>query len=171
MGSANSTEEETTEIVEVMKKVNINRYMGLWFEVARYKVFYEIGCINTTAEYSLNKDKTVKVINSCNRFGITQTTAEGIGRFRDPYVNNGELEVRFDKDNWGQYNILWTDYENIAFVAGKDYNAFWILTRDNIYSDNHKRSICESLDKLISIHGKNNIVKRKLVWNNGEKLC
>ena len=53
----------------VVEKVDLNRYTGLWYEIARLPHFFQRGCINSRAEYRLNQDGTVAVINRCERDG------------------------------------------------------------------------------------------------------
>ena len=52
---------------EVVSGVDLARYMGLWYEIARYPVSFQKGCVAVTAEYSLNADGTVKVRNACRK--------------------------------------------------------------------------------------------------------
>lgn len=50
--------------------VDINRYFGLWYEQSHIPVYFEKGCVKTTANYSLNPDgKTIRVNNTCIRNG------------------------------------------------------------------------------------------------------
>lgn len=121
--------------------VDVEKYMGLWYEYARYENNFQKECLGTTAEYSLEKTPItrrtyVRVINSCE-------LANGelqVGKARAFVVNketNATLKVSFVPVlNYfgvfaGDYNILklGPDYE-YALVGDKARSTFWILTRE-----------------------------------------
>lgn len=121
--------------------VDVEKYMGLWYEYARYENNFQKDCLGTTAEYSLEKTPItrrtyVRVINSCE-------LANGelqVGKARAFVVNketNATLKVSFVPVlNYfgvfaGDYNILklGPDYE-YALVGDKARSTFWILTRE-----------------------------------------
>ena len=54
--------------------VDINRYSGLWYEIALIPYIFQLGCIKTTANYSLNANGTIRVENKCIRFGLKSKT-------------------------------------------------------------------------------------------------
>ncbi len=60
--------------------VDLERYQGLWYEIARFPNRFEEGCAGVTAEYSLNADGTVKVVNTCRQGSVDGPveTAEGV---------------------------------------------------------------------------------------------
>ena len=47
------------------------RYLGRWYEIARYPVSFEEGCTATTAEYSGIDGQTISVLNTCRKGGFT----------------------------------------------------------------------------------------------------
>ena len=51
--------------LETVASVDVARYLGKWFEIARLPQIFQPGCTAVTAEYSLNDDGSVKVFNSC----------------------------------------------------------------------------------------------------------
>jgi len=51
--------------IETVPAVDLERYQGVWYEIARFPVSFEEGCVGVTAEYALNDDGTVKVTNTC----------------------------------------------------------------------------------------------------------
>ena len=118
---------ETTEIPAV-KDFDINRYCGKWYEIARLPNWFENGMSGVSANYSLNHNGTVKVVNSGMKNGKIHSvtgTAELAGK-----TNEGELKVSFMWPFRGSYRIikLATDY-SVAVVCGKSYNYLWILAR------------------------------------------
>ncbi|MCE9522802.1 MAG: lipocalin family protein, partial [Alphaproteobacteria bacterium] len=60
-------------------KVDLERYLGRWYEVARFPNSFERDCFAVTATYSRNADGTVKVVNSCRKGSIAgpEDVAEG----------------------------------------------------------------------------------------------
>lgn len=116
--------------VEPVENFDLQRYLGRWYEVARFDFAFERNLSRVTAEYSLNEDGSVNVVNR----GFNQVKGEwqesvGRARFRgSPGV--GALEVSFFGPFYGGYNIIALDegYQ-YALVAGKDLNYLWILSR------------------------------------------
>ena len=52
--------------LQVVNKVDLNKYKGLWYEVAKIPNWFQKKCLkNTTAEYSIRNDGKIKVVNSC----------------------------------------------------------------------------------------------------------
>ncbi len=108
---------------------DVERYMGLWHEVARFPVPFQTGCVGVTAEYALKDDGTVSVLNICRNPDGTEKsrilgTAEPIGPAR--------LEVRFTSVPFvvGDYWVLWTDEDyQTAVVGAPNGRSGWILNR------------------------------------------
>ncbi len=50
--------------VQTVSYVDLNRYLGLWYEISSNPTFFNEGLVGTTAEYSLNSDGTIKVVNT-----------------------------------------------------------------------------------------------------------
>ena len=109
---------------------DLDRYLGKWYEIARFDFTFERNLSQVTAEYSMNKDGSVKVVNRGFNYAKDDwQEAVGRARFRgNPTV--GALEVSFFGPFYGGYNIIALD-ENYqyALVAGKDLNYLWILSR------------------------------------------
>lgn len=106
------------------------RYLGVWYEVARYPVRFEAGCVGVTAEYGLREDGLLSVLNICrNLDGSERSRIEGTAEIVGP----GRLKVRFPSvplvaaDYW----VLWTDESyRTAVVGAPSGRAGWILNRD-----------------------------------------
>ncbi len=81
--------------------VNLTKYYGLWYEQARLPIFYEDNCEKTTAEYSPNKDGTIKVNNTCERKGEGKRTGGVTTAYVDPRDKehtNAKLRVEWIKN-------------------------------------------------------------------------
>lgn len=67
--------------LQTIQSLDIPRYMGTWFEIAKYPNRFQKQCVrNTSAEYSLQKDGTVKVLNRCQQASGDMDEAEGQAR-------------------------------------------------------------------------------------------
>jgi len=143
------SQEEINEPVPV-DFVNLNRYTGLWYEVAKIPNSFQDHCeANAKAFYKLLEDGTIEVINSCKEKDGSTDTAEGIAQVVDT-VSNSKLEVSFVRIFginlfWGDYWILGlgNDYE-YALVGTPSRKYGWILCRN-------KEMSAEQLDKAFSI--------------------
>ena len=56
--------------LEVVSYVDINRYLGRWYEIARYPNWFQESCYAVTADYELTKSGSVKVTNRCREGGL-----------------------------------------------------------------------------------------------------
>ncbi|WP_439154787.1 lipocalin family protein [Yoonia sp.] len=105
------------------------RYLGLWYEVARFPVFFEQGCVGVTAEYGLRDDGLLSVLNICrNADGSERSRIAGTAEIVGP----GRLKVRFPSVPFGaaDYWVLWTDADyRTAVVGAPNGRAGWILNR------------------------------------------
>lgn len=112
-----------------VEKFDLNRYLGMWYEVARYNHSFERGMDNTMAEYILQDDGTVAVINSGWKNGKFKV-AKGKAKYPDPTSKPGGLKVSFFMFFYSPYNVMLVD-ENyqLSLVGSKSDNYLWILSR------------------------------------------
>lgn len=108
------------------------RYTGLWYEIARYPVPFEKGCIGVTAEYQLTGPQSISVKNICrNTDGAIISEIEGSAEIVGP----GQLKVRFPSVPFGaaDYWVLWVDEGyRTAVVGAPNGRSGWILNRDPV---------------------------------------
>ena len=107
------------------------KYLGKWYEIARLDFKYERDLNNTTAEYSLNDNGTIRVVNR----GYNTKTGEWVeatGKARSAGEENiGKLKVSFFGPFYSGYNVIALDDNYMyALVAGKSLKYLWILSRD-----------------------------------------
>ena len=102
---------------ETVDFVDIERYMGLWYEIARYPVPFDEDGVAVTAEYTLNEDGTVSLINSSlvGTLDGPPNSIEGVAQVVDEETN-AKFAVTFDRP----------DLEGIEF-------AYWIIELDEDY--------------------------------------
>ena len=111
--------------------VDLERYQGLWYEIARFPNRFEEGCTGVTAEYTLTPDGSVRVVNTCRQGALDGPVeiAEGVATSNS--AENDKLLVTFVP--WlpfakGDYWILDTDYE-VAVIGAPSGSTGWVLAR------------------------------------------
>ena len=105
------------------------KYLGTWYEIARYDHSFERGLENVTAEYSLRDDGKVAVLNSGWKNGKFRT-AEGKARQPDPISDPAHLMVSFFLFFYSDYNVMMLDDDyQVALVGSKSPDYLWILSR------------------------------------------
>lgn len=109
---------------------NSEKYLGKWFEIARLDFKYERDLNNTSAEYLLNENGTIKVINRGYNT-VTKQQVEAIGKAKFVRGSNvGMLKVSFFGPFYAGYNVLAIDEAyQYALVAGQNLSYLWILSR------------------------------------------
>ncbi|WP_332307907.1 lipocalin family protein [Gilvimarinus agarilyticus] len=120
----------TPDGVKPVENFELQRYLGKWYEIARLDHSFEEGLTQITANYSLNDDGSVKVINRGYDADKNEwDEAEGKAKF----VNDDDtafLKVSFFGPFYGSYIVfeLDDDYQ-YAFVSGPDTGYLWLLSR------------------------------------------
>lgn len=122
--------------VQTATFVELNKYLGKWYEVASIPQSFQKQCVaNTTAEYSMLEKGMIKVFNSCETSQGSRDSAEGRAKIVDNNTNS-KLKVTFVKiGDWifafgGNYWILDVDNGyNIALIGDPSRNYAWILSR------------------------------------------
>jgi apolipoprotein D and lipocalin family protein len=116
----------------VVPEVDLPRYMGVWYEIARFPNRFQEGCVDSQATYALRKDGRVEVVNECVREegGGKRSRAVGRAKVVDPETN-AKLKVSFFWPFYGDYWIvdLGASYE-YAVVSEPKRRYLWILSRN-----------------------------------------
>lgn len=143
--------------LETVPYVDVERYMGTWYEIASYPTFFNRRCTATTAQYTLRDDGTVRVVNEC-RIGDPSGRVdriEGTARVVDTQTN-AKLKVSFSFFAQGDYWIIALD-ENYqwAVVGDPGRQTLFVLSRtptlpDEVYQDilDRVRAKCYDPDVL-----------------------
>lgn len=114
-----------------VKPFDKKRYLGKWYEIARIDFKFEKNLNNTTADYSLNSNGTIKVYNKGYntkkaKWNQTIGKAKFIGE-----ENIAMLKVSFFGPFYSGYNVIALDDEyRYALIAGKSLKYLWILSRE-----------------------------------------
>ena len=108
---------------------DLSRYLGVWYEIARYDHSFERDMDNTMAQYILQDDGKVVVLNTGWKDGKFKI-AEGKAKYKDPEGAPGALKVSFFLFFYSDYNVMLVD-ENyqISLVGSKAEKYLWILSR------------------------------------------
>ena len=126
--------------VHAVKPFDKDKYMGKWFEIARFDFRFEKNLNNTTAEYSLRNDGKIKVVNRGFNFK-TGKQKEVIGKAKFVAADNeAKLKVSFFGPFYSGYNVISIDKDyKYALVSGKNRDYLWILSRENTIPDDIKQ--------------------------------
>jgi apolipoprotein D and lipocalin family protein len=132
-----STSAWAQQPVRTVEAVDLARYTGEWFELARFSNRFQRPCAgNVKATYETRPDGRLDVINQCRTTEGTTTTAKGVARVVDERTR-AKLKVRFAPAFlsflpfvWGDYWIIGLDPEYRWVVVGSpDREYLWILSR------------------------------------------
>ncbi len=134
--------------LETVKSVDIEKYQGSWYEIARFEHFFEKGCKNVTATYELKNDGDIKVMNRCTMIeDDKQKEAFGVAYATDE--TNSKLKVSFFRPFYGDYYILdLADDYSYVLVGTPSRELLWILNRTKTMQENTKNKILENVKRL-----------------------
>ena len=116
-----------------------NRYLGKWYEIARFDLKFEKNLNNTTATYSLNSDGSIKVLNKGYNT-VTKQWKQAIGKAK--FIKDDSiamLKVSFFGPFYGGYNVIAIDPEyKYSLVCGNNLNYLWILSKEKTIPEDVK---------------------------------
>jgi lipocalin len=130
-----------------VKEFDLSRYLGEWYEIARYNHSFERGMDNTMAQYILQDDGKVVVLNTGWKDGNFKL-AEGKAKYLDPQGEPGALRVSFFLFFYSDYNVMMVD-ENyqISLVGSKAQKYLWILSRTPVPDPDLLQMVLEEAQK------------------------
>lgn len=144
-----SVRAEALSELAVVPGVKIDRYLGTWYEIARYPNRFQKGCVAVTAEYSVRPDGKIKVVNACRKGSPVGPIKRIEGKaWVVDMETNAKLRVQFFWPFWGAYWIidLGQDYE-YAVVGHPKRKYLWILSRTPEMAPELYQAIVERLVK------------------------
>lgn len=108
----------------------LEKYLGKWYEIARYPMKFEKHMSKVTAEYLLNPDGTVKVVNSGVKKNGKRHYAVGKAKIQDPN-DPARLKVSFFGPFYTDYIVMFLDQEHYSYaLVGSNKDKYlWILSR------------------------------------------
>ena len=142
----------------IVQSVDANQYLGTWYEIARLDHSFERGLEQVTANYGLEKDGSIKVLNKgYNTEKREWKEAIGKAKFVDAAnvdgSRTGRLKVSFFGPFYGPYNIIALEkykdkpsYSYALISGGQEY--LWILSRTPQMDEFVKQELVEKAKKL-----------------------
>jgi apolipoprotein D and lipocalin family protein len=131
----------------VAPHVDLDRYLGTWYEIASIPQRFSKGCTHTTATYSKRDDGDIKVRNRCLKDG-EESSITGKAWVVDTQTN-AKLKVRFFWPFSGDYWVLAiADDYGWALVGGPERKTLWVLSRTNTMPDELYAQIVEKAKAL-----------------------
>ncbi|XP_057366281.1 apolipoprotein D-like [Daphnia carinata] len=156
--------------VNVVSNLDIDRYVGKWYENRNYFAIFQAGLDCVTAEYAKEGDKVS--VKNVGRKKIIRTQSTVIGTARQLEPPNGKLGVTFSGIPFAPadapYWVLGTDYDKYAVVWSCTSRGFfnsqiaWILTRDQFPSTT-------TINTALAVMASNGIDQSKLQITNQKK--
>jgi lipocalin len=114
-----------------VKELDLNRYLGKWYEIARFPHSFEENLVGVTATYSLRDDGKIKVLNQGYKNTLDGELSVAEGKAKIPNkLEPAKLKVSFFWIFYGDYNVLELDenYQYVMIGSSTD-KYFWILSR------------------------------------------
>ena len=140
-GGATGADAPDGPAVTTVDQVDLARYVGLWYEVAKIPNRFQDQCASgTTAEYTLRDDGRITVVNRCLKADGKWDEAKGVARVVDT-ATNAKLEVSFVsflgwRPFWGDYWVIGLDADyRWAVVGTPDRKYGWVLARTPALDD------------------------------------
>ena len=148
----------------VVKELDIEQYLGTWYEIARFDHSFEKGLVGVTAKYSMREDGKIKVINSGYKGNLEGEFSKAVGKAKVPNSEiPSKLKVSFFWIFYAYYFVLELDENYQWAVIGSSSNKYlWILNRspqmkDDLYNKLQGKLTERGYDvsKLIKVEQKN----------------
>ena len=123
--------------VQTIATLDVPRYMGTWYEIAKFPNRFQAKCTsNTRARYLAQTDGTVQVLNS--RVTADGHTIDALGLAKQiGSATSPQLQVRFAPAWLGWLPMVWGDYwvidldtnYQLAAVSDAKREYLWVLSR------------------------------------------
>lgn len=119
-------------VPQPVKSVDLQKYMGRWYELFRYEASFQKDMEAVSADYSLNGNGTVKVVNRGRKGGLDGKIKESIGKAKvADTATNAKLKVSFFGPFYGDYWVLDHDDSYEWSIVGEPSGRYlWVLTRE-----------------------------------------
>lgn len=123
---------------ETIESFDLNRYLGKWYEIARFDHIFECGMDHNKAVYTQCKDGIVNVKNS----GVKNGEIKEITGIAKTTNTPALLRVSFFKPFYADYRVMYIDKDyQYALVGSASSNYLWILSRTPNISDSAKDTL------------------------------
>lgn len=127
-----------------VRAVDLNRYMGKWYEIARFDHRFERNLEQCTAHYSIQPNGTIQITNQGIKQGKWHTSI-GKGKMTD---QPGVLRVSFFGPFYSDYRIMMLDANyNYALIGGESDDYLWILSRTPQLEEDARNEIIQEAER------------------------
>lgn len=134
--------------------IDLNKFLGKWYEIARFDHSFERGMQRVVADYKLLPDGNIQVINSGYKDGKFKET---IGKAKTTDIS-GLLRVSFFLNFYSDYRVLMIDKDyQYVLIGGNSSKYLWILSRTPQISD-------DVLQKIINAAKERGYDTEKLIF-------
>ena len=123
--------------LETVHELDLQRYLGQWYEIARYQKGFEKNIVGATAEYSLMDDGRIRVLNSGFKKSLDgiYTSVKAVA-WRPDDKKPGELKVKFFGLFTSDYLVFGLDEQyQWALVGNHERDSLWFLSRTHEISE------------------------------------
>jgi len=145
--SCASVAQRESGTIRVVERVDLDRYVGMWYEIARLPNSFEKGLVCTTATYAVKNDGKVSVVNEGRKGSREGQVSRAVGTawVIDP-AEPGKLKVSFFWPFASDYWVIALDEDEYRFamVAGSGRKFLWILSREPVMEDGLYDELVES---------------------------
>ena len=133
--ATSTTEREGLPPLTTVPSLDLDRYMGTWFELASFPQSFQAGCTATTATYTKQSDGTIEVKNECRLGSPAGESKVALGRARAG-DSPAKLQVSFFGPFWADYWVIGlADDYSWAVVGHPSRDYLWILSRTPALDD------------------------------------
>jgi len=156
--SCRSEKPENMDMTTI-EELDLNRYMGTWYEIARFDHSFERGLEGVTATYSLRPDGKITVINQGYKNGTDGKLQVAKGKARQPDPDDpGKLEVAFFLFFYADYFILELEKNyRWALIGSSSDKYLWILSRTPLLNE-------ETISEILKKAERRGYGTSKLIW-------
>ena len=114
-----------------VKELDLNRYLGTWYEIARFPHSFEKDLVGVTATYSLRPDGKIEVLNQGYKYMLDGEKSSIVGKAKIPdSLQSGKLKVSFFWFFYGDYYVMELDKDyQWAIIGSSSEKYLWILNR------------------------------------------
>ncbi len=134
------------QALQTVAKVDLSRYVGQWYEIARYPNRFERDCASdVTATYTTRPDGKIQVENACRKADGGSKVARGNAKVADAQ-SNAKLKVTFFWPFYGDYWVIALDSDYQYAVVGEPGRKYlWVLSRTSTLDDSTYRKILDQI--------------------------
>ncbi len=147
----NNQEGQLQDELETVPYVNLGRYVGTWYQIARNPIFFETGCVCSRQVLTPQENGTVSVYNTCNDRTPAGELKEirGTAEVADP-VSNAKLIVDFNLPFKGDYWIIGLDRDYTwAVVSDPKRQVLYVLSKTPTLAEEDYSKAVQSVSKKI----------------------